>query len=348
MDSVINKKGKDLTELFENEGLMVINGRAPSDTPATCTYIGPRGTSIIDYIWVDNKALHIIEDFKVIEDIFTSDHLACSLSITNICQSQPKKKIGTANRTRKITKWKEDQAEKYTTELENAFSRTAATQDLQELYTKFTHTIEMISEKTGMTKTIKYANNAQPKLISKPWFNDRCSQLKKTARTSLRLCRKHNFEKEYLDKYLETKKNYKQAISEEKIRHQLTIQNDLKNTKDQQNFWKTVKKLNPKLYHKNPIEADIWQNHFKAWYEPRIQSNNSFFDAKHPYLDEEINITEIKLALQHLKPNKSPGPDNIINEQLKHLPLNGIEQLKTILNHFFEQEKIPPNLLKIK
>ncbi|GLV40249.1 hypothetical protein CBL_07155 [Carabus blaptoides fortunei] len=45
MDPAINKRRKDLTELFENEGLMVINRRTPSDFPANCTYIGPRGTT---------------------------------------------------------------------------------------------------------------------------------------------------------------------------------------------------------------------------------------------------------------------------------------------------------------
>ena len=50
---------------------------------------------------------------------------------------------------------------------------------------------------------------------------------------------------------------------------------------------------------------------------------------------------EIVWQIQHLKNNKSPGPDHIQNEVLKHLPLPAIKQICEIVNGIFKLKAYP-------
>uniref|UniRef100_T1IG79 Endonuclease/exonuclease/phosphatase domain-containing protein n=1 Tax=Rhodnius prolixus TaxID=13249 RepID=T1IG79_RHOPR len=60
-DKEVIRKGTLLTEVMENNGLFVCNGRSYSDFPANYTFIGPQGKSVIDLVWLDFLMLKEIE-----------------------------------------------------------------------------------------------------------------------------------------------------------------------------------------------------------------------------------------------------------------------------------------------
>jgi ribonuclease HI len=57
--------------------------------------------------------------------------------------------------------------------------------------------------------------------------------------------------------------------------------------------------------------------------------------------EEDFNIQELEKALRKLKPKKSPGPDNVHNEMLKHLGSSGKKTLLKLINNTWRNSKIP-------
>uniref|UniRef100_T1I9R7 Endo/exonuclease/phosphatase domain-containing protein n=1 Tax=Rhodnius prolixus TaxID=13249 RepID=T1I9R7_RHOPR len=80
-DKEVNRKGTLLTEVMENNGLFVCNGRSYSDFPANYTFIGPQGKSVIDLVWLDFLMLKYICNFNVTPMTSFSDHLLCKLQL---------------------------------------------------------------------------------------------------------------------------------------------------------------------------------------------------------------------------------------------------------------------------
>ena len=88
-----------LVEFMEDMGFNVMNGRTNSDSPAQFTYIGGRGCSVIDLIWVNNIALNKIEDLRVYASPVHSDHFPVILSLKNV-----EKKVDVAKKP--FVKWR--------------------------------------------------------------------------------------------------------------------------------------------------------------------------------------------------------------------------------------------------
>lgn len=64
-------------------------------------------------------------------------------------------------------------------------------------------------------------------------------------------------------------------------------------------------------------------------------------DARHPYLDQEIQCTELNAILRKLKTNKAPGPDGITNEFLRYLPHEMKNQLINLMNLVMQRGETP-------
>ena len=84
MDHHINTRGRNLIECFENNGLIVTNGRSyASDFPVKYTNYEPRGFSVIDLVASSSDSLHLILDFKVCDLPTFSDHMTVFLEINS-------------------------------------------------------------------------------------------------------------------------------------------------------------------------------------------------------------------------------------------------------------------------
>lgn len=83
IDKTINRRGRDILEFMDDEGLFVLNGRTPDDEPGQYFFIGSNGSSVIDYVWVDYDFLDIFGSFKVMRILTSSDHFPIQVSISN-------------------------------------------------------------------------------------------------------------------------------------------------------------------------------------------------------------------------------------------------------------------------
>ena len=72
-DKVINNGGKQMINFIENKGWVILNGYTKGDEEGEYTFLGARGSSVIDYIIVNEKVWDKIVEFKI-ESRVDSDH----------------------------------------------------------------------------------------------------------------------------------------------------------------------------------------------------------------------------------------------------------------------------------
>lgn len=60
-----------------------------------------------------------------------------------------------------------------------------------------------------------------------------------------------------------------------------------------------------------------------------------------PDTEPEFTTLEVKRIVEHLNPNKAPGPDGINASALRHLPSNFIQEITDIFNQLWEQGDFP-------
>ena len=62
------------------------------------------------------------------------------------------------------------------------------------------------------------------------------------------------------------------------------------------------------------------------------------------FLNRNINFFDIKIAIDNLKNNKSPGNDNILNDMIKNRGIGLIRLLKDLFNKCLKDHIFPKQL----
>ena len=83
-DESVNDNGNLLIDFCIQTGLRIANGRVGADAmEGKCTYVGSRGSSLIDYVIVSEDLLSHISDFYVSDPNILSDHCTVNFVIQN-------------------------------------------------------------------------------------------------------------------------------------------------------------------------------------------------------------------------------------------------------------------------
>lgn len=114
--------------------------------------------------------------------------------------------------------------------------------------------------------------------------------------------------------YMNSRNNYKSLLKDKKKAHIRKLQEEISNVKDSTTFWKTIKKLKYKNREENKVGIKEWEKYYKEQYKVRLITPLTFLDARQPYLDQDIDMSELDTILRKLKNNKTPEPDGIRNE----------------------------------
>lgn len=72
-DKTIGNGGKKLMESMQEKKFSVLNGKTEGDWEGEYTYIGAKGNTVIDYIFVNEKIKEKVIEFRI-EERVNSDH----------------------------------------------------------------------------------------------------------------------------------------------------------------------------------------------------------------------------------------------------------------------------------
>ena len=130
-------------------------------------------------------------------------------------------------------------------------------------------------------------------------------------------------------------------VSRTKEEYCRNLRTEITKVKDSATFWKLVKKLSYRTIPECKITVKEWQIYFQDMYKENTGLIFHLMDARHPYLDQDIQLRELNTTLNKLKPKKAPGPDGITNEFLKYSPHNMRKQLLDLMNRTLHTGEIP-------
>ena len=317
-DTVVNRRGDKLLATLTDLDMCILNGNSSSDYNGEFTYISPQGASTIDLCTV-SKDIKVCSDFKVL-DLLHSSHFPILLKLG----TQSENKLAVAVRSVKIIKWDPSKYElfKYLMD-QKSLQGTACS------LTQILDNIFEISQDCELVVERKLTGNRTPR--GPIWFDRECIRSKREVAKALKIFRNNKKSgsnrsiKEYLDIYLNKKKEYKELQIETKKAFYDNVVNLLRNSNKTKEFYKAIalyrngSRANTNTT-KVPIETfkDFFEGVFQFEMEHTIETNIK--ENGSDELDSDFTITELNIAIAKLAKNKAPGSDGVPNEIWKALP----------------------------
>ena len=362
-DQQINGPGKILIELCSSFSLSPIAGLIEKNFSSAFTFIGHRGSSLIDHFIVSVNILDLVINYSVANRI-ESNHLPIVLTIRrdNITEKESEEEI----KEQKIKmKWQESKEKESLNILNKKATQnllqTAEEQledDLDESLNSFNKAMD------SANKPMKQTINVNKKKTSKnDWFDKECKSCKRKTSNLLRKLNNTNRrgKPEKYDKlkkeYLLERLNYNKLIKEKRKAYKKDTQNKLlENRKDSKKFWDLIKKINFKSIKLPKISINEWRNYFCTLLNPSTTSHSpssSNENLNHEEqqiqvedLDKEITKNEVLQAIDKLKKGKSAGTDEISPDLIKLAKPQIVNYLHKLFQKIYDTGKYPKEWAK--
>ena len=355
-DSFINNAGRTLIELCTTFGLSSLSGLKIKDFCSKFTFIGHRGSSIVDHIITSIDLLEYVIDFKTIERV-ESNHVPIVMTVENKTLHGFQEHIKEDSFTR--TRWQEKKA----VESQNVLNKKAIENLLnnaeEQLESSVDESLDLFNQAMSevnkpMKQTMKTRNR---KTWKNEWFDKECKESKKSAKRSLqklnRLNRRKNaklYEKRKED-YLAKKLQYNKLIKEKKKIYKKETQEKLIESKnDSKSFWDLIKKISSKTVKVPNIKLSEWKTYFQNLLNPTGTNNENVVtnpmatvqqEVSIDELDKEITNSEIQQALDKQKNGKASGIDEISPELLKLAKPKILTYLSKLFNTIYTKSYFP-------
>jgi exonuclease III len=343
-DRLLNMNGRKLIDIMESNLFFVVNGRSISDSPGNYTFTNANGSSTVDFVWVNLDGVDCIIDMEVRDFVLLSDHLPVSV-VTNFMLSE-KCLSGSTDKFKEKLIWKERSERQFETFMQssNRLELIKYENDSSRLYLNLVNAIKESAAASGMI--IRYRGDIIFK--NKPWFDFECNILKRDVRRLYRLAKSKHFERDSVNKYLAEKSKYRNMLRTKKIDYNNKLRENLCRVNNPREFWRAVNFFKDKCPNQNYINMETWVSFLRNKYHDVVAELKFFQDARHPFLDREIDIVEFEKALKNSKSRKSPGLDNVQVEFYKALPPDWKNYMLELFNKIMNSENIPAEWGKIK
>lgn len=342
-DHVINMKGKLVLELCEDNNLVILNGRIEGDRCGEYTYLGPSGSSVIDYCCADLKALDLIESFKVGAEVF-SDHMPLEL---NLYIGLKPEGVNTLPLLPKL-KWVLEKEPIYKNKLQ------ISSEEVSALPLNVQQAGEILSGMIYAAAGYKHGNeagnnnskrNSYSRWVYKnQWFDKECALWRTKVFKLLNLYRKSS-STVVKSEYCKVLDHYKRLRKNKELGFYSNILDNFKNVKDTKSFWDAAKVFKTKKFQCDPnIRSEVWSNYFHNLLNTGGICDSFLYAAPcvvDPILDREVCLDELIVVLKKCKSNKAPGPDRIPNEFYKYAPDNFLRLIVEYFNRVKDNCSIP-------
>uniref|UniRef100_A0A146LJ44 Putative RNA-directed DNA polymerase from transposon X-element n=1 Tax=Lygus hesperus TaxID=30085 RepID=A0A146LJ44_LYGHE len=361
-DEVVNRRGRLLDELCDEFGLIVCNGRSPSDTPANYTYIGGGGASVIDLVMISFNGIDSFVDLAVEDFSHTSDHLPCSLTLRMESTPGDDGMIGGSSQPQPFRFYRvkeKDLMEKFKAELGNNEPTQIADHPTSDsLYRAFVGSVEEAGRSSGLMG-FGAVGSGGPSSYHQPWYTGECRSAKYLARKTYRKFRRMGYPDDMRAEYLRHKKEYNQLKNKLSQEHAKRNRDALCDCRNPGEFWAAVRRLKRRRRNENPIPLEEWKLFFLSVYgegNPEIMGEISNLPAASDdamlepgcSLDDPISEDELNRAISRTKVNKAPGEDSIPNELLRALPRCWRLELLRVFNKILSTGQVPESWGRIK
>lgn len=185
----------------------------------------------------------------------------------------------------------------------------------------------------------------------KPWFNSECFRTRNLYHKCRKMYNRYktNYYNFFFFKFIS--KKYKTTLSKTHKTYKETKIKDIRNLKinDPRKYWKLINSQS-KTDSNNLASLDDLYNFFKTSntqasdsHDKDVNDPNLSNDETNGEINQIISENEILQAIKTLKNNKSPGVDDIVNEQIKTTVSYMLPIYVKLFNMIFDTGIIPEN-----
>lgn len=344
-DGLLNSRGVALRRALVQEGLIVVNGRTLSDRHGDYTFVASQGCSLVDLIICSIASASIILDAGLLSLVDNhSDHFPL---FVNVSRSEPGHQPPPAPvplNPEPTLRWNENLKFHFNRSLQSGFSNA----DPSSLV-RFSETLWRTAEELGMSRTPR---PHRPQNNIQPWFDKTCAYFRKCHSVSLRRMKSGGFIAADRLNFLFLKKMYRLVICHTKDRYFANLSDQIIRANDSSSFWTAVFKLLPSSP-KNCAALGIEEitEHFRGIFNsatPLLTENHALSSPSVPFLDQDISLFELDLALKKCKRGKAPGTDGVSYEFFMNLNVNNRCWLLSCLNGILRSEIVPRSWADLK
>ena len=352
----IDKRGRNLIQFCKITHTRIINGRILGDTYGNFTCYSHNGSpSTIDYMLVSENLLNDVNYFHVNDLNVHSIHCPISMSFSTGFKNVKPNFVGTSM-TEELSSckfvWSRGDNLKLQATLSNEYFRLKLDElnmkldgdgcDIDLNSAELTNIISEAAKQAEIEcrrikpKSQKVKNRGKKSLTpvkkSKPWFDNKCKELKHQYDKLLKCIKRNPFDRSIRFDLNRIRKLYKSTVKNNKRTFEQNIWSNLDNfhKKRPKDFWKLLSDLKglDEEFKQNPIPMDEWVKHFTKLLntsmkiDPKLDEHiTHFIEENRNAIFNELNFSikegDIVKAINFLKTGKSAGVDGILNEMFK-------------------------------
>jgi hypothetical protein len=342
-DKVVNTFGKLLLDMCSTCDLTILNGACQGDLEGKLTYICSTGCSTVDYYMCSPGVKTLDMEVRVAER-FETKHMPVELTM-HVTSTNAKEETVT---TDKLI-WDESKIQLFKDNIYSDNFKQALLQAQNLLLSSIDDAVFCLNE------ALTSASECMRKKIYKgsrysKWFDAECKASKRETRKWWRKFRRTKCEETGRASrlyYVECRKSYRALLREKRAKYKtLKLNNLIEKMNDSKGFWSELRSIRGTSFSQPNISEAEWFQHFKGVFTSGTsveQGNQTIHEepASVEYLDKTITEDEIRHAINHLKLNKSPGPDCILGEMLKNSTDIIVPFLLRLFNVIFHAGKYP-------
>ena len=309
-----------MSDWIKENGWYVLNGATEGDWNGEYTYVGARGSSVIDYVIVSEEMRNRIGKFCIGERV-DSDHLPLE------CVMEEELEEGQ----------EEDKGEQRGDIREEEIERILWDEESRKMYEERTEELSHLEDEKdwdpatveGKWETIKRIINGamvrrkikrrkKRELGHKDWWDRNCSRKKRRLKRMFRRWKEGRVEK---DKFIEEKKKFRELIEKKRKDKRKEEEKELRGLKKEADIWRYINRTRSKRENmENKIEKEVWRQHFMDLLEGREEEDDAEGGQQREEMDHEdmLGEEEILMAVGKMKLKKAAGVDGIPMEAWRY------------------------------
>lgn len=237
-DKIIGNGGRNLVNWLGEKGWNILNGRTEGDWKGEYTYVGARGSSVIDYVVVNEKTDNKVIEFKIDVRV-DSDHMPMSVKIEDKERSgeeEEEDKTEEQEEEIEIIQWDEEAVKKYMeTAKETVKQEEEKVQESKTIEEEWEE-IKRIIHGAMVRKKIK---KKRKKLGFKDWWDRSCTRKKREVKRIYIKWKRGKIEKE---KYMVEKRKFRELLEMKQKEKREEEEEELRKMKKEVEIWKYINK----------------------------------------------------------------------------------------------------------
>ena len=347
-DPTTNEFGRSLLSLCLGFELRILNGGIEGDRVGAYTYISQTGNSVIDYILVSEDFIPYCKSLVIKENVLTS-HLCLELKLLSEIGGD----VSEVFQGTKLV-WDATLSETYVENLSTHFSKLldevdtcTFTTDVDTDVMCYEITMAFVQSAECMRKRVSYGM----KKHGQPWFDRECKSAKSKLQSLLRLYRR-TLLYPVKQEYIKCRNKYKIMINEKKYLHRrVTVSRLIEDMNDSTLFWRQIRQICTRRGKVCHLPENVWFDHFREVFQfvnpentsPVEELTSESSEEELSYLNADITVDEITIAIGKLKRGRAAGPDEVLAEMLKCSTYGMKRVLCRFFNAVFFKGQFPMN-----